>query len=90
MPSVLAGSPDRFVEYLLDAARADAAREPVVDERLHRGDLGMALLVAADQVTNIFAVIGVTDLGLDPFVLLLGYGDRLACGHFGLSDISYH
>lgn len=46
-----------------------------------RIDIGLACLVAADQVADIFALIGELsggDLRLDPFVLLLGDGDRLA------------
>ena len=44
-------------------------------------NLGLAGLVAADQIADILAVIGevtAIDLRLDPFVLLLSNGDGLA------------
>ena len=46
-----------------------------------RIDLGLAVLVAADRIADIFAVVGevtAIDPRLDPFVFLLGNGDGLA------------
>ena len=45
------------------------------DELSVRRDLGAAFLLPADQVANVFAVVGVApgiDLGLDPVVLPVG------------------
>ena len=45
-------------------------------------NIGLARLVAADQVADIFAVIGELsggDLRLDPVILLVSDGDRFSC-----------
>lgn len=88
--SVRLGAGVRLVENFLDTPRAEAARQPFVDQFLHRDDLCMAFLIAANEVADILAVIGVaagSDPGFDPFVLLLGDGDRLARGH-GLTKLT--
>src|SRR4030065_154223 len=54
-------------------------------------NLGTALLLAPNEIANIFAVVGVmpsVNLCLDPDVLLVGQGDGFAHGCHGVSPQS--
>src|SRR5271166_5844771 len=83
-------SATRAAEPALEGACVEALRLPAFltldQRRADRLDLCTALLLAANEVTNVFAVVGVVaafDLRLDPVILLVGQRNSLADSRHG-------
>src|ERR1700722_11512524 len=94
----------RAAELALECACIEALRLPALftldQRRANHLDLGSALLLPPNEITDVFAIVGVVatfDLRLDPVILLVRQRNGLANGRHGSLDIctnsvtkSYH